>query len=218
MDTRAFIAQRIAKEFKTGMVVNLGIGIPTGAANYIPDGVRVILQTENGGLLFGPKPERSFADPDVANAGGEPITMLPGASSFDLSMSFCIIRGGHVDATVLGALEVDAEGNIANWNIPGKYVPGMGGGMDLLTGAKRVIVAMNHVDKNGNPKIRKTCTLPLSARKAVDLIITDKAVLSVETEGLMLLEVAPGSSIEEIRRLTEADLMVSSDLQNILAA
>ncbi|WML37619.1 3-oxoacid CoA-transferase subunit B [Clostridium sp. OS1-26] len=208
MNEREIIAQRIAKEFKDGMVVNLGFGIPTASANYIPEGVNVILQTENGGLLFGPKPKLGESDPDLGNAGGEPITMLAGASAFDLSLSFAIIRGGHVDATVLGALEVDQQGNIANWKIPGKFVPGMGGGMDLLVGARKVIVAMTHTDKEGNPKILKKCTLPLSAAGVVNLIITEKAVIEVSKDGLMLKEVAPGVSVEDVVKSTEAELII----------
>ncbi|MFT9497547.1 3-oxoacid CoA-transferase subunit B [Anaerosolibacter sp.] len=212
MSEREIIARRIAKEFQNDMVINLGFGMPTASANYIPEGVNVILQTENGGLLFGPKPKLGEADPDLANAGGEPITMLPGASAFDLAFSFSIIRGGHVDATVLGALEVDQEGNIANWKIPGKFVPGMGGGMDLLMGAKRVIVALAHADKEGNSKILKKCTLPLSAAGVVDLIITDKAVIEVTDKGLMLKEVAPGVTVEEVLSMTDADLAVSENV------
>ncbi len=208
MDTRELIARRIAKEFEEGMVVNLGFGMPTAAANYLPKHIKVILQTENGGLLFGPKPQRGESDPDLGNSGGEPITMLPGSSAFDLSTSFGIIRGGHVDATVLGALEVDQEGNIANWKIPGKFIPGMGGGMDLLVGAKRVIVSLMHADKKGNSKILKKCTLPLSAAKVVDLIITDKAVMKVTNDGLVLKEVAPGVTVEEVVKMTEAELII----------
>lgn len=215
MDARELIARRVAKEFKEGMVINLGFGIPTAAANYIPEGVNVILQTENGGLLFGPRPKRGEADPDLANAGGEPITMLPGACAFDLSFSFCIIRGGHVDATVLGALEVDQKGNIANWKIPGKFVPGMGGGMDLLVGAKKVIVAMSHTDKKGNPKILKECTLPLSAVGVVDLIITDKAVIEVTKDGLVLKEINPDFTVEEIINSTEAELIIPKTVKTM---
>ncbi|AJA46984.1 butyrate--acetoacetate CoA-transferase subunit B [Clostridium pasteurianum DSM 525 = ATCC 6013] len=216
MDAREIIARRVAKEFKDGMVINLGFGIPTLSSNFIPEGINVILQTENGGLLFGPKPERGHSDPDVANAGGEPITMLPGSSTFDLAVSFGIIRGGHVDATVLGALEVDENGNIANWKIPGKFVPGMGGGMDLLVGAKRVIVAMTHTDKKGNPKILKNCTLPLSASGVVNLIITEKAVIEVTPEGLLLKEISPNVTLEEVIKSTEAELIIPQKLQTTL--
>jgi len=216
MDAREIIARRVAKEFKDGMVINLGFGIPTLSSNFIPEGINVILQTENGGLLFGPKPERGHSDPDVANAGGEPITMLHGSSTFDLAVSFGIIRGGHVDATVLGALEVDENGNIANWKIPGKFVPGMGGGMDLLVGAKRVIVAMTHTDKKGNPKILKNCTLPLSASGVVNLIITEKAVIEVTPEGLLLKEISPNVTLEEVIKSTEAELIIPQKLQTTL--
>lgn len=213
MNAREVIARRIAKEFKNGMVVNLGFGIPTASANFIPDGTNVILQTENGGLLFGPKPKLGESDPDIANAGGEPITMLPGASAFDLAVSFCIIRGGHVDTTVLGALEVDQAGNISNWKIPGKFVPGMGGGMDLLVGSKKVIAAMTHASKDGNPKILKKCTLPLSAANAVDLIITEKSVIEITEKGLVLKETAPEVTVEEVVALTEANLIISDNVK-----
>lgn len=212
MKAREIIARRIAKEFKSGMVANLGFGMPTMSANYIPEGIDVVLQTENGGLLFGPAPKKGESDPDLGNAGGEPITMLPGSSAFDLSFSFCIIRGGHVDMTVLGALEVDQQGNIANWKIPGKFVPGMGGAMDLLVGAKKVIAALAHTDKDGNSKILKKCTLPLSAAGVVDLIVTDKAVIEVTDKGLVLKEVAPGVTVDEVVKTTEADLIVSDNV------
>jgi len=212
MKDRQFIARRIAKEFKSGMVINLGFGMPTEASNFIPEGVNVILQTENGGLMFGPKPKRGESDPDLGNAGGQPITMLPGACVFDMATSFGIIRGGHVDATVLGALEVDQDGNIANWKIPGKFIPGMGGGMDLLIGAKKVIAALSHTDKEGNSKILKKCTLPLSAAHAVDLIITDKAVIEVTPAGLVLKELAPGVTIEELLSCTDAELIIAENI------
>lgn len=216
MTDREIIARRIAKEFNSGMIINLGIGMPTAAANYIPDGVDVILQTENGGLRFGAAPKVGESDPDLGNAGGEPITMLPGASAFDLSTSFSIIRGGHVDMTVLGALEVDQEGNIANWKIPGKFVPGMGGAMDLLVGAKKVVVALSHTNKEGESKILKKCTLPLSAAKVVDLIITEKAVMKVTPRGLVLKEVAPGLSVEEVVKSTDADLIIAEDIKEMM--
>lgn len=215
MDAREFIARRIAREFRGGMVVNLGIGIPTAAANYVPSGIDVILQTENGGLGFGPRPARDAADADLANAGGEPITLLSGAAIFDLAMSFCIIRGGHVDATVLGALEVDSQGNIANWKIPGKRVPGMGGGMDLLTGARKVIVALQHADKDGDSKIRKRCRLPLSAVGVVDLIVTDKAVIEVTAQGLVLREIAPQLTVADVVAATDAELIVPASVATI---
>ncbi len=208
MADKDLIAKRIAKEFSDGMILNLGFGIPNAAANYIPKGVKVILQTENGGLVFGPTPKKGEADPDLGNSAGSPITMLPGASAFDLATSFGIIRGGHVDATVLGALEVDETGSVANWKVPGKMMPGMGGAMDLLVGAKRVIIAMNHTDKDGNSKVLKKCTLPLSASGVVDLIITDKAVMEVTDKGLLLKEVAPGVTVDEVKRITEATLII----------
>jgi 3-oxoacid CoA-transferase subunit B/acetate CoA/acetoacetate CoA-transferase beta subunit len=203
---RNYIARRIAKEFQDGMYVNLGIGIPTESANYIPEGIHVYLQTENGGLMFGPKPKRGESNPDIANAGAEPITMLPGGSVFDVATSFAMIRGGHLDMTVVGALEVDQAGSIASWKIPGKLLTGMGGAMDLLYGCKKVIVAMTHTDKHGNAKIRKKCTLPLTAAGVVSMIITDKAVFSVEAEGLQLKELAPGVTIEEVKQLTEGTI------------
>lgn len=204
---RNYIGQRIAKEFKDGMYVNLGIGIPTESANYIPAGTHVYLQTENGGLMFGPKPKRGESNPDIANAGAEPITMLPGGAVFDVATSFAMIRGGHVDMTVVGALEVDEEGSIASWKIPGKLLTGMGGAMDLLYGCKKVIVAMTHTDKHGESKIKKKCTLPLTAAGVVDLIITDKAVLRVAEDGLYLEELAPGVTAAEVRRLTEGQII-----------
>lgn len=213
MDSREIIARRIAKEFKSGMVVNLGFGMPTQSANYLPKGMEVILQSENGALSFGPSPKRGESDPDLGNAGAEPITMLPGSSTFDLATSFAIIRGGHVDMTVLGALEVDQEGNIANWKIPGAFVPGMGGAMDLLVGAKKVVASLAHTDKKGNSKVLKKCTLPLSAAKVVDVIITDKAVMEVTDKGLVLKEVAPGLSVDEVLKCTEADLIVHNDVK-----
>lgn len=205
--SRDYIAKRIAKEFRDGMYVNLGIGIPTESANYIPAGTQVFLQTENGGLMFGPKPERGESDPDLANAGAEPITMLPGGAVFDVATSFAMIRGGHIDMTVVGALEVDQAGSIASWKIPGKFLTGMGGAMDLLYGCKRVVVAMTHTDKHGNSKIRKRCTLPLTAAAVVDMIITDKAVFRVAEDGLYLEELAAAVTVAEIERLTEATIM-----------
>ncbi|MBV1759000.1 MAG: 3-oxoacid CoA-transferase subunit B [Dethiosulfatibacter sp.] len=212
MSERDFIARRIAKEFEDGAVVNLGFGMPTASANYIPEGVNVILQTENGGLMFGGSPKLGSHNPEIANAGGQPITLLPGASAFDLAFSFCIIRGGHVDATVLGALEVDELGNIANWKIPGVRVPGMGGGMDLLVGAKKVIAALAHTDKKGESKVLKKCTLPLSAAGVVDRIITDLAVFDVTENGLVLIETAPGVTVDEISNKTEAAFTVMPGL------
>ncbi|MDD2684016.1 MAG: CoA transferase subunit B [Candidatus Cloacimonetes bacterium] len=213
MDKRSMIGRRIAQEFKDGDYVNLGIGLPTEAANHIPAGVHVIFQSENGLLGAGPKPAEGKEDKDMINAGGGFITAIKGASFFDSALSFAIIRGGHIDATVLGALQVDQDGNLANWMIPGKMVPGMGGAMDLVTGARKVIVAMEHCDKYGNPKILKQCNLPLTAKGKVSLIITDMAVIEVTDKGLVLKETAEGISAEEVLKATEADLIVDSELK-----
>ena len=204
----ALIASRVAKEVKNGDVINLGIGIPTEVANYIPQGVSVVISSENGVAGVGPAPKTGSEDPDLINAGGGYVTVGAGASYFDSATSFGIIRGGHLDITVLGALEVDEKGNIANWIIPGKLVPGMGGAMDLCTGAKKVIAAFQHCDKNGNSKILKKCQLPLTAKEAVDLIVTDMAVMEVTAEGLVLKEVASWTSVEEVVNKTEATLIV----------
>lgn len=215
MDGREIIARRIAKEFKEGMVANLGFGIPNMAANYLPEGVEIILQAENGCLRFGSTPKIGTSDPDLGNSGGSPITLLEGASTFEMDLSFAIIRGGHVDLTALGALEVDQEGNIANWNIPGVFSPGMGGAMDLLVGAKYVIAALSHNDKKGNSKVLKKCNLPLSAAKCVDIIITDKAVMKVTDKGLVLIEVAPGLTVDEVVKNTDADLIIADDVKEM---
>jgi acetate CoA/acetoacetate CoA-transferase beta subunit len=207
-DKRAMIGARIAKELKDGDYVNLGIGLPTEAVNHIPPGVHVVFQSENGMLGVGPNPPAGSEDKDLVNAGGGYITALPGASYFDSATSFAIIRGGHIDITVLGALQVDQEGNLANWMIPGKMVPGMGGAMDLVTGAKKVIVAMEHCDKYGNPKVLKKCNLPLTAKGKVSVIITDMAVMELREEGLVLCEIAEGLTVEEVVQATEADLVI----------
>ncbi|MDD9150197.1 3-oxoacid CoA-transferase subunit B [Sporolactobacillus sp. CQH2019] len=215
MNAKEIIARRVGQEFKDGAVVNLGFGIPNMAANYIPEGVQVVLQAENGALRFGGKPTRSTLDPDVYNSGGQPITLRLGAAVFDIATSFAIIRGGHVDMTVLGALEVDQEGNIANWLIPGVLSPGMGGAMDLLVGAKKVVASIQHTDKKGNSKILKKCRLPLSAVHAVDLIVTDLAVFEVRDKKLLLTETVPRITVDEVLAKTEADVIVSDHVKEM---
>jgi 3-oxoacid CoA-transferase B subunit len=216
MDAREFIVRRVAQEFESGAIVNLGIGMPTKVANFIPEGVEIILQSENGMVGMGPAPAQGDEDKDLINAGNQPVTYLPGAAFFDSAFSFGIIRGGHVDFTVLGALEVDQEGNLANWIIPGKMVPGMGGAMDLVVGARKVIIAMEHVNRKGDAKILKKCKLPLTAQNQVNLIVTEKCVLEVVPEGLMLKEIAPGLTVEDVQGVTEAELIVSPDLKVML--
>ena len=211
---KEMIARRIAKELKDGDVVNLGIGLPTMVANYIPEDINVILQSENGFVGLGSEPKEGELDKDIVNAGGQPVTIKQGAAFFDSAVSFGIIRGGHVDATVLGALEVDQKGNLANFMVPGKMVPGMGGAMDLVSGAKKVIIAMLHTAK-GTPKILKKCQLPLTAVGKVNLIVTELGVMEVTSNGLVLKEIAPGVDLEEILRGTEADLIISDNLKVI---
>ncbi|MCG8473637.1 MAG: 3-oxoacid CoA-transferase subunit B, partial [Desulfobacterales bacterium] len=196
------------REFKDGSIVNLGIGMPTMVANYIPEGVEILLHSENGFIGIGPAPAKGENDPDLINAGNQPATILPGGCFFDSATSFGIIRGGHLDATVLGTLEVDQKGNIANYIIPGKMVPGMGGAMDLCTGAKKVIIATDHTNRKGESKILKECRLPLTAVGEADLIVTELAVMEVTPEGLLLKEVAPGVTVDEVMEKTEADLIV----------
>lgn len=208
---KEFIAKRVAKELKDGDVVNLGIGLPTAVANFVPEGIKVSFQSENGFVGLGPVPTEDEEDKDIVNAGGQCVTILPGGVFFDSAVSFGIIRGGHVDVTVLGALQVDEEGNLANWMIPGKMVPGMGGAMDLVVGAKRVIVAMEHTVK-GNHKILKKCNLPLTAAKEVDMIITEMGVMEVTEEGLVLTEVNPEFTIEQVKEATEAELIIAENL------
>ena len=202
------IAQRIAQELKDGYYVNLGIGIPTLVANYIPEGMDVIFQSENGLLGIGPFPKKGQADPDLINAGKQTVTTLKGASFFDSAESFAMIRGGHIDLTVLGAFEVSDKGDIASWKIPGKLIKGMGGAMDLVASAKNIIVAMTHTDRNGNSKLLKKCTLPLTGVSCVKQIITDMAVIDVTKEGFVLKERAPGITVEEIKNATEGNLII----------
>jgi acetate CoA/acetoacetate CoA-transferase beta subunit len=216
MDKREFITRRVALEFRDGDVVNLGIGMPTMVANYIPENISVILQSENGLLGLGPRAEGARINENIIDAGGGYVTVLKGASFFDSSVSFGIIRGGHVDATVLGALEVDQEGNLASWMVPGKKVTGMGGAMDLVVGARKVIISMEHLNKNGEPKILKSCRLPLTAAGEVDLIVTEMAVMAVRPgTGLEVLEIASGVSREDLLGATEADLTFSDHLKTM---
>ncbi|MBL4937441.1 3-oxoacid CoA-transferase subunit B [Clostridium sp. YIM B02515] len=209
---KVIIAKRVAKELKDGQLVNLGIGLPTLVANYIPEGMDITFQSENGMVGMGAAAVAGAEDLDITNAGGQFVTVLPHGAFFDSSMSFSLIRGGHVDITVLGALEVDEEGNLANWIIPGKMVPGMGGAMDLVTGAKKVIVAMQHTGK-GEPKILKKCRLPLTAKAEVDLIVTELCVIEVTKQGLVLKEIHKDTTVEEVKSLTEAELIISDDLK-----
>lgn len=210
--TQEFIARRVAKELHDGDVVNLGIGLPTLVANFVPEDVSVDFQSENGFIGLGPAPTEDQVDLCISNAGGQPVTICEGGVFFDSAMSFGIIRGGHVNATVLGALQVDEKGNIANYMIPGKMVPGMGGAMDLLNGAKKVIVAMEHTNK-GTPKLLKLCNLPLTAPAAVDLIITEMGVIEVTPEGFLLKEINPEYTVEDVQAATEATLIISPDLK-----
>lgn len=208
---RELIARRIAKDLKDGQVVNLGIGLPTMVANYVPKDVEIFLQSENGFIGMGAAPPEGKHDKDLINAGNQFVTIKPGGSFFDSAVSFGIIRGGHIDITVLGTLEVDSEGNIANYIIPGKLIAGMGGAMDLCTGAKKVIIATTHTDKHGKPKILKKCRLPLTACKEADIIVTDMAFIERTEDGLVLREIAPDTTVENVLSKTEADLIIPPD-------
>lgn len=210
MESQMVIARRIARELKPGMLVNLGIGIPTLVANYLPEGLRVFFQSENGLIGTGAPPEEGMAHPTLTDAGGRPVTALPGACTFDSAMSFGLIRGGHLDLTVLGGLQVDEAGRLANWMIPGKMVPGMGGAMDLVSGARRVIVAMQHTAK-GASKIVRECTLPLTSSRTVDLVVTELAVIAFPNGRATLMETAPGVSVAQVRAATQAELVVSDE-------
>ncbi|WP_046480763.1 3-oxoacid CoA-transferase subunit B [Candidatus Filomicrobium marinum] len=207
MDAQTIIAKRIARELRSGMLVNLGIGIPTLVANYVPSDIQVFFQSENGLIGTGRPPEEGMAHPTLTDAGGRPVTALPGASTFDSALSFGLIRGGHVDLTVLGGLQVDQGGLLANWMIPDKMVPGMGGAMDLVTGAKRVVVAMQHTAK-GKPKILKECSLPLTSVRPIDLVVTEMAVIAFPDGRATLTETAPGVSVADVVKATDAELIV----------
>ncbi len=211
---KEIIAARVAKELKDGDVVNLGIGLPTMVANFLPEGVEIILQSENGIMGMGPAAEKGKEDVDIINAGAQYVTVNTGAMYFDSATSFGIIRGGHVDATILGALEVDQHGNLANWIVPGKMVPGMGGAMDLVVGAKKVIIAMQHTQK-GAHKILKECRLPYTAVGVVDMIITEMGVMEITKDGIVLTELHPDYTVEQIQEATEAELIIHSDLKEM---